>query len=53
MYGRFYIELTKNIAYENNPVIFIVLSPFLENSDLDNSNYSFSPLTVRVFESQL
>ena len=32
LYGRFYIELTKNIAYNNNPVIFIVLSPFLENS---------------------
>ena len=32
LYGRFYIELTKNITYDNTPVIFIVLSPFLENS---------------------
>ena len=26
-----YIELTKNITYDNNTTIFIVLSPFLEN----------------------
>ena len=31
LYGRFYIELTKSISYGNNPFIFIVLSPFLEN----------------------
>ena len=32
-YGRFYIELTKNITYDNYPVIFVILSPFLENSN--------------------
>ena len=32
LYGRFYIELTNNITCDNNPVIFFVLSPFLENS---------------------
>ena len=31
LYGRFYIELTKNMTYDNNPVIFIVLSSFLKN----------------------
>ena len=33
LYGRFYIELTKNITCDKNLVIFIVLSPFLENSN--------------------
>ena len=32
-YGRFYIELTKNITYGNYPVIFVILSPLLENSN--------------------
>ena len=31
MYGRFYVGLAKNIIYDKFPVIFIVLSPFLEN----------------------
>ena len=33
LYGRFYIELSKNVAKDNNPVIFIVSSSFLENSN--------------------
>ena len=33
LYGRFYIELTKNTTSDNNPVIFIVFSQFLENSN--------------------
>ena len=33
LYGRIYVELTKNITYESNPIIFIVLSPFLESSN--------------------
>ena len=33
LYGRFYIELTKNVTYDNDLVICIVLSPFLENSN--------------------
>ena len=33
LYGRFNIELKNNITYDNNLVIFIVLSPFLENSN--------------------
>ena len=33
LHGRFYIEFRKNITYDNNPVIFTALSPFLENSN--------------------
>ena len=33
LYGRFYTESIKNITYDNKPVIFIALSPFLENSN--------------------